>query len=49
MVPCTNIFTVVHDVKTLTFASHNQLQMYDSSDVVNLLGSSPGTTLHLWC
>ncbi len=31
------------------FVSHKQLQMYDFSDVVNLLCNPPGTTLHLQC
>ncbi len=33
----------------LIVASHIQLHIYDFSNMVNLLGSSPGTALHLWC
>ncbi len=33
----------------LAFASHNQLCMYGFSDVVNLLGNTPGTAPHLQC
>lgn len=29
------------------FATQNQLSVYGFSNVVNLLGSSPGTPLHL--
>ncbi len=35
--------------KHLMFASNNQLHMCGLSDIVNLLGSSPGRTLHLKC
>ncbi len=42
-------FTIVDDLcmiwseYILTFASHNQLYIYDCSDVVNMLCSAPGT------
>lgn len=54
MVPCTNpmlwlqnMFTIVHDLKMNTFwCFHhiNQLHMFVFSDLVNMLGSSPGTS-----
>ncbi len=42
---CYDLKTQVSQKTIVTFASHNNLYMFDFLDVVNLLGSAPGTAL----
>lgn len=42
-----NTFTIVHNLYTKMFASHNLHHMYGFSDIVNMLGNAPGTVLYL--